>query len=229
MKINPKMLIAKALMEIENPAFGELLKATNLSRPALTEHLKDMVEKGLIESVKSEKDKRKIVYKINENEIILFTKEELINAIESTIDRKLTVKEREAIERILVESVRPSFAELIKMYNPSDEIISTKGTIDDVLDLINALIVGYMMFDKFKDLLDLKYNDVEEYSKLFSSTPFMPPLYKGIKYVPESFFKDWIETNVFKSSIAYPLLEFTSKSLDLMGSMKMKNGKDKKN
>ena len=55
----------------------------------------------------------------------------------------------------------------------------------------------------------------------------MPPLYKGIKYVPESFFKDWIETNVLKSSIAYPLLEFTSKSLDFMDSMK--NGKDKKN
>ncbi|WP_457590736.1 MarR family transcriptional regulator [Geoglobus sp.] len=96
--------ILKAIAEIPDPAFGDILNATGLSRPSLSEHLKELENKGLILSEQSEADRRKYIYHINTAELALLTIDEAIEAIKKELEEagmELEPSEEEELRKAL--------------------------------------------------------------------------------------------------------------------------------
>ena len=55
--------VIKAIYEGKR-TFKELLESTGLSKPVLTEHIKEIEKEGIIKGKKSEEDRRKIYYEL---------------------------------------------------------------------------------------------------------------------------------------------------------------------
>ena len=198
--------IIKCIIEGKHD-FNEIREAIGLKKSVVSEYITKLKKEGLIVEHKNPKDGRKKYYELNENELLLVTRKELIKIIEEELQRKLSDDELKSIEKILIEFVRPALIELVKMYDDNAEIKSLSGSIKDVIEQINSIVVGYYWYDTFK--LNISCDTMAKYSKnIFPEYPHLAHLYKAIEYLPKKFAEDWVKTKAFKSSIANPLLKF---------------------
>ena len=104
-KLDKVVLIAKALAD-KPKTFTELLEATKMTRPTLTNYLKELEEKGLIISSLDRKDKRKVIYSLNPNELAIITIDEVIEAIKEelkAIGEELNPEEERNLKKYLIE------------------------------------------------------------------------------------------------------------------------------
>ena len=187
--VNPIVEIAKALAKLEKASFGDILKEADISRQALDTHLKIMVSKKLILSEQDPKDKRKYLYWLNPNELVIITVDEAVELIEKEINRKLTAEERDSLRRALIEGFQKLIIESLKRVEYFD--------IKPVL----LFILDFLCLGKYYNIKDnmlfelLKSADADKISK------DIVKIVIGNMYphIPISFAKDWINARKSKN------------------------------
>jgi len=103
---NTKLKILKLIHERGEIDFGELREEMKLSKTSLAEHLDDLMKRGLILKRQSERDKRKFIYHLNPNELILISVGEIINGLRRH-GIELNEEEAEKLREFLLRGYRP--------------------------------------------------------------------------------------------------------------------------
>ena len=174
--------IIKAILKLGKPAFGDLLKETGLSKPSLTEHLKELLDKKLITAEKSQKDKRKWLYSLNPNELCLITVDEVIKAIKEelkAVGEKLTAEEEQKLKEFFIKYFRKL---IIKEYLDMESYKEYTSFLYYILRRFSLIVLNRLIYDSFKEAVikrDKKI-DVDKKFKEFINM-FYNNLYSALK------------------------------------------------
>jgi len=109
--------IYPVLASFEKISFSDLLVKSRVSRPILATYLKELLQKKLIIQIFDEKDKRRIYYSLNPEELLIATYDDVINSVRKELENvgeKLEKDEEEILRRILRDDIRSSILEDLK-------------------------------------------------------------------------------------------------------------------
>jgi len=166
----PNIKILSAIVEGSN-VYGEIKSKTGLADPTISRYLDKFLAIGLIKSKTHEKDKRKVIYELNPEELVITTLKDVIQAIRKElkeVGEDLTPEEEEIVRKILLEDIRPIIIADLKNKIPIfDEI-------EHVLNYFTSLIfhlqaIGEMNNIKLVDFIIEKWLK----TKLAQRNPFL--------------------------------------------------------
>ena len=199
--VNPSYEIAKALAKLEKASYGDIKAQTDLADPTIARHLEKMLDKKLLIAEEHPKDKRKLLYSLNPNELCLITVDEAIKAIKKELEavgEKLTAEEEKELRSWLIKHFRAILIEELKADFPLDKYLVEQH----VKDWLSSIAI----FSKIMKALNVSFEErasgVEKVLKQL--TPFsvahISP--KAIADFPKSLLGKWSKTKAFKRNPA---------------------------
>ena len=150
-KTSPKVEIIKAILQLENPTFGDVLDFTGLSDPTVSRYIRLLTEKGLIQLEEDPEDRRRFIYSINPNELIVISVEDVINSLKEDLERvgeTLTKDEEEFLREFLIKRARPEIEKLIR--EKDLERLSNEDFLKYVKGVIYGTVLSTDLMDKIK-------------------------------------------------------------------------------
>lgn len=134
--------ILRSLME-KPKTFIELLNELKISRPTLTEHLKKLEEREIIESFLDKKDKRRVYYRVASNSLLIASPKMLVDFIKNQIELNED-EEKELEELFKSEDVKTYFKRLFDI--KGFKIDET----NEMIDFLDAIAI----YRSFLNVLD---------------------------------------------------------------------------
>jgi len=196
--------VIKAILKLGKPAFGDLLKDTGLSKPSLTDHLKELLNKKLIIAEKSEKDKRKWLYSLNPNELALITVDEAIEAIRNelkAVGEELKPEEEQKLREWLIKHFRTILIEELKANLP----IAEYGIIKHLFDWLSSITLAKLIIDS--KLMEERAEGIKEVIKTVApKATFFHSSVDAIKDFPDEIAEKWSKTKAFSTNPTVILL-----------------------
>ena len=202
-KLERIIAIARALAD-KPKTFTELLEATKITRPTLTAYLRELEEKGIIISSLDRKDKRKVIYSLNPNELAIITVDEAIEAIREelkAVGEELKPEEEQALRDALTNHARPIILLWLK-----EGVIKDEKSTEVIFNIIATADGLKQQIDVFKSLSKLaNFGNLmkKEASKVFTNKFITEnvKLYIDLaESLPESFITKWRKTKAYTKS-----------------------------
>jgi len=215
-KVNPTCEIARVIAELKECSFGDILKNTGLGEPTISRHLKMMEERRLISSRVSEKDKRKILYSFNPEELCVITVDDVLKAVKSELEKiseELEEDEERALRDLLIKEIRKK---VVENYLKKEQY-KREDPVSFILKALSSLICIRMGLSLLKENYDdLSKEDVRKLISELSSTfrrinakinaQQIDEIYELVEVaekIPQTFAEKWVRTEFFENSEVY--------------------------
>jgi DNA-binding MarR family transcriptional regulator len=185
--------------------FNEIQEAIGLKKPIVSEYMSKLKEKGLVVEFPDPEDRRKKFYQLNEDELVVISRDEAIQVIREELQKvgaELSPEEENKLREVL-KSMRPIFLEKLKTDGFKRE--NPEQTLIESLNGLAALkILSEYIPKKHLKLFAKPFKKRTKKLAGFDTTR----LIDIVPNISHDFTMRWMKTDAFRGSIIAGFLGF---------------------